>query len=106
MTVGIAASHASTAFGYVRSGQSLDLAGAPTALHAVGFTEKPDVATATAYLATGEYRWNAGMFLVRAGSCSTTSPTSAPPCTPGCERSPRPGTRPTGTPSSQRSGRG
>jgi len=66
VTVGIAASHASTAFGYVRSGQGLGLAGAPSALHALGFTEKPDVATATAYLATGEYRWNAGMFLVRA----------------------------------------
>jgi mannose-1-phosphate guanylyltransferase len=67
VTVGIAASHASTAFGYVRSGQPLGLDGAPSALHAVGFTEKPDIATATAYLATGEYRWNAGMFLVRAG---------------------------------------
>jgi mannose-1-phosphate guanylyltransferase len=67
VTVGIAASHASTAFGYVRSGQGLGLAEAPSVLHAVGFTEKPDVATATAYLATGEYRWNAGMFLVRAG---------------------------------------
>ncbi len=67
VTVGIAASHASTAFGYVRSGDGLGLAGAPTARHALGFTEKPDVATATAYLATGEYRWNAGMFLVRAG---------------------------------------
>ena len=67
VTVGIAASHASTAFGYVRSGHGLGLPGAPTALHAVGFTEKPDIATATAYLATGEYRWNAGMFLVRAG---------------------------------------
>ncbi|WNB84997.1 mannose-1-phosphate guanylyltransferase [Cellulomonas sp. ATA003] len=66
VTVGIAASHASTAFGYVRSGRSLDLADAPTALHAVGFTEKPDAATATAYLSTGEYRWNAGMFIVRA----------------------------------------
>ncbi|WP_298459453.1 mannose-1-phosphate guanylyltransferase [uncultured Cellulomonas sp.] len=65
VTVGIAASHASTAFGYVRSGAGLGLPAAPTALHAVGFTEKPDVATATAYLATGEYRWNAGMFLVR-----------------------------------------
>ena len=67
VTVGIAASHASTAFGYVRSGAALGLPAAPSARHAVGFTEKPDVATATAYLATGEYRWNAGMFLVRAG---------------------------------------
>jgi mannose-1-phosphate guanylyltransferase len=66
VTVGIAASHPSTAFGYVRQGTSLGLAGAPTARHAVGFTEKPDADTAAAYLATGEYRWNAGMFLVRA----------------------------------------
>jgi mannose-1-phosphate guanylyltransferase len=66
VTVGIAASHPSTAFGYVRSGEPLALPGAPTARHAVGFTEKPDVGTATAYLATGDYRWNAGMFLVRA----------------------------------------
>ena len=31
-----------------------------------GFVEKPDVATATKYLASGEYFWNAGMFLFRA----------------------------------------
>ena len=66
VTVGIAASHPSTAFGYVRSGLSLELATAPTARLAIGFTEKPDVATASAYLATGEYRWNAGMFLAQA----------------------------------------
>ncbi len=65
VTVGIAASRPSTAFGYVRSGAPLGVEGAPTALHAVGFTEKPDAATARTYLATGEYRWNAGMFLVR-----------------------------------------
>jgi mannose-1-phosphate guanylyltransferase len=39
---------------------------APTAVRVLGFTEKPDAATAQAYLATGEYRWNAGMFLIRA----------------------------------------
>jgi mannose-1-phosphate guanylyltransferase len=66
VTIGIAATGPSTAFGYVRSGESLDLAGAPDARRAAGFTEKPDDATAVAYLATGEYRWNAGMFVVRA----------------------------------------
>jgi mannose-1-phosphate guanylyltransferase len=66
VTVGISASRPSTAFGYVRSGATLGIAGAPGALHAQGFTEKPDAATARAYLATGEYRWNAGMFIVRA----------------------------------------
>ena len=65
-TVGIRASGPSTAFGYVRSGEPLGLPDAPDARHAAGFTEKPDAATAAAYLATGEYSWNAGMFLVRA----------------------------------------
>ncbi|GCD21216.1 mannose-1-phosphate guanyltransferase [Cellulomonas algicola] len=66
VTVGIRATGPSTAFGYVRSGQPLGLADAPTVHHVRGFTEKPDEETATAYLATGEYRWNAGMFVVRA----------------------------------------
>jgi len=65
-TIGIAASRPSTAFGYVRSGDPLGVAGAPSALHARGFTEKPDAATAQRYLVSGEYRWNAGMFIVRA----------------------------------------
>ncbi len=66
VTIGIAATGPSTAFGYVRSGRGLALAGAPSVAHAAGFTEKPDAETAAAYLAGGEYRWNAGMFLVRA----------------------------------------
>ena len=65
VTIGIAASRPSTAFGYVRSGEPLGVAGAPTALHAQGFTEKPDAATAREYLASGEYRWNAGIFVAR-----------------------------------------
>lgn len=65
VTVGITATGPSTAFGYVRSGPSLGLADAPDARLAAGFTEKPDEQTAAEYLATGEYRWNAGMFLVR-----------------------------------------
>lgn len=66
VTIGIAATGPSTAFGYVRAGDALGLLDAPTARHAAGFTEKPDAQTAAEYLATGEYRWNAGMFVVRA----------------------------------------
>lgn len=65
VTIGIAASRPSVAFGYVRSGEPLGLDGAPTALHVRGFTEKPDAATASEYLASGEYRWNAGIFVAR-----------------------------------------
>src|SRR4051794_8073618 len=66
VTIGIRATEPSTAFGYVRSGQSLGLDEAPSAQHVAGFTEKPDALTAAGYLATGEYRWNAGMFIVKA----------------------------------------
>ncbi|MBO3086425.1 mannose-1-phosphate guanylyltransferase [Cellulomonas fengjieae] len=66
VTIGITATGPSTAFGYVRSGASLGLDEAPSVAHAEGFAEKPDAVTASAYLATGEYRWNAGMFIVRA----------------------------------------
>ncbi len=67
VTVGIHATEPSTGFGYVRSGAPLDVAGAPHAHHVVGFTEKPDAQTAAEYLATGEYSWNAGMFVVQVG---------------------------------------
>lgn len=65
-TVGIAPEHPSTGFGYIHAGASLDLPTAPNAVRVEAFTEKPDAATAQAYLATGEYRWNAGMFVIRA----------------------------------------
>lgn len=66
VTIGIAASGPSPAFGYVEEGEPLALPGAPAARLARAFTEKPDVTTAAAYLATGRYRWNAGMFVTRA----------------------------------------
>ncbi len=67
VTVGIRATAPSTGFGYVRSGAPLAVPGAPHAHHVAGFTEKPDAQTAAEYLATGEYSWNAGMFVVRVG---------------------------------------
>ncbi|MDR2703066.1 MAG: NTP transferase domain-containing protein, partial [Cellulomonadaceae bacterium] len=64
-TIGIAAQRPSTAFGYIESGAPLDVPGASTVLHAVGFTEKPDAKTATQYVRKGNYRWNAGIFVAR-----------------------------------------
>lgn len=65
-TIGIAAREPSTAFGYIEVGDPLGLPEAARARHVVAFTEKPDAATAAEYLATGRYRWNAGMFVVAA----------------------------------------
>jgi mannose-1-phosphate guanylyltransferase len=66
VTIGIEPDRPATAFGYIRAGQPLDIQGAPSALAVRTFVEKPDAATAAAYLAEGGYRWNAGMFVARA----------------------------------------
>ncbi|CED90799.1 mannose-1-phosphate guanylyltransferase [Actinomyces succiniciruminis] len=67
VTIGIQATGPSTAFGYIHAGEALDVPGAPDGRRVLDFAEKPDAATASRYLATGDYRWNAGMFVVRAG---------------------------------------
>lgn len=66
VTIGIAPSHPSTGFGYVRLGESLGMKGAPNARLVSSFKEKPDARTAASYIKTGIYRWNAGMFVTKA----------------------------------------
>ncbi len=68
VTVGIEPTRPATGFGYVRAGDALQVAGAPSALVVEEFVEKPDAATAEQYVATGRYRWNAGMFVARAAT--------------------------------------
>lgn len=66
VTIGIEPTRPATGFGYIRLGEALDVPGAPSA-HAVrAFHEKPHAARAEAFLAEGGYRWNAGMFVVKA----------------------------------------
>lgn len=66
VTLGITPDHPSTAFGYIRLGDALGIAAAPSACRVERFVEKPDLETATRYLDEGGYRWNAGMFVARA----------------------------------------
>jgi len=66
VTIGIAPSHPSTGFGYIRLGDKLALTGAPNARLVSNFKEKPDARTASQYISTGTYRWNAGMFVTKA----------------------------------------
>jgi len=68
VTIGIEPDRPAPGFGYIQLGEALDLPGAPDAHRVSSFVEKPDEATARAYLASGRYRWNAGMFVVRAGA--------------------------------------
>lgn len=67
VTIGITPTGPAVQFGYVRSDGPLSVPGAPDALRVAEFVEKPDAATAAGYVASGDYRWNAGMFVVGAG---------------------------------------
>ena len=64
VTFGIHARSPETAYGYIRRGEALTET--PDCLRVAAFVEKPDAVTAAKYLASGEYFWNAGMFLFRA----------------------------------------
>ncbi|MDR3107114.1 MAG: mannose-1-phosphate guanylyltransferase [Bifidobacteriaceae bacterium] len=64
-TIGIQPSGPSTAYGYIKAGRPLGLVGAPELGLVEAFKEKPDRATARAYLESGGYRWNAGMFVFK-----------------------------------------
>lgn len=64
VTIGIEPTHPATGFGYIQQGPPLE--GFATATRVRQFVEKPDAQRAASYLATGEFRWNAGMFVVRA----------------------------------------
>ncbi len=59
VTFGIAASAPETGYGYIERGAKIDD-------HAFGvsaFAEKPDLETAKAYVSSGKFDWNAGIFL-------------------------------------------
>lgn len=58
---GIPPTRAETGFGYIEAGASLTALDAK-AYRVVSFREKPDLATAQAFLAKGTFFWNSGMF--------------------------------------------
>jgi mannose-1-phosphate guanylyltransferase/mannose-6-phosphate isomerase len=63
VTFGVVPDRAETGYGYLRKGAS---AGGWSALDE--FVEKPDLATAERYLASGDYLWNSGMFVFTANA--------------------------------------
>ncbi|WP_243543952.1 mannose-1-phosphate guanylyltransferase/mannose-6-phosphate isomerase [Pseudodesulfovibrio tunisiensis] len=66
VTFGIVPKYAETGYGYIRQGERLDDANPHSAFRINRFVEKPDLATAEEYVASGEYYWNSGMFLFQA----------------------------------------
>lgn len=65
VTIGIKPDHPETGFGYIQqTGLWRQIAGRAV-LKVKRFVEKPDLPTAQGYVASGEYFWNAGMFVWR-----------------------------------------
>lgn len=62
VTLGIRPTRPETGYGYIRLGAPLS----STARQVAAFVEKPDLPTAQTYLVSGEYLWNAGLFVFRA----------------------------------------
>lgn len=63
VTIGLVPTEASVAFGYIQQGDSLDF---KTARAVKKFVEKPGIKLAQGYVDSGDYFWNAGMFIAPA----------------------------------------
>lgn len=63
VTLGITPTFASTGYGYIRRGERLDTINDFDIYRAIRFTEKPDTQMAQAFLDSGLYSWNSGMFI-------------------------------------------
>lgn len=84
VTFGIVPTAPETGYGYIRQGRALDGSSARTIDR---FVEKPDVATAERYVASGEYFWNSGMFVFRADTALAELERFAPAIVEACRRS-------------------
>jgi mannose-1-phosphate guanylyltransferase len=63
VTIGITPTEPATGFGYIQRGTAWKKFGGRTLDRAMRFVEKPALAVAQKYLASGDYVWNAGMFV-------------------------------------------
>jgi len=63
VTFGIVPQAPETGYGYIKTGDCLD---SSVAMKVDEFVEKPDLKTAEAYLSSGQYLWNSGMFMFKA----------------------------------------
>lgn len=84
VTFGIVPDRPETGYGYVLKGRRGDEQGAWYAVER--FVEKPDLETAEAYVKSGAYLWNSGMFLFSARRYLRELEAHAPEIAAACER--------------------
>ncbi len=76
VTFGIRPDKPETGYGYIKQGETLDAQLNTSKVDS--FVEKPDLATANAYLESGDYLWNSGMFCFKPGVYLRALENSAP----------------------------
>ena len=68
VTIGITPSSPNTGYGYIQMGKKIGpIKNGINLYHVNSFKEKPDLETAERFLKSGDYLWNGGMFIVKAG---------------------------------------
>ena len=68
VTFGIKPTRPETGYGYIERGELLDTRDGIPVNRVIQFREKPDLETAEAFLAAGNFAWNSGMFLWKAST--------------------------------------
>jgi mannose-1-phosphate guanylyltransferase/mannose-6-phosphate isomerase len=96
LTFGVVPDKAETGYGYIRAdqsrgwthlGHSADGTIDAAAYAVAEFVEKPNLTTAQAYVASGNYYWNSGMFMFRASSFLKELEKFAPAILDACRQS-------------------
>lgn len=82
VTFGVRPSMPSTAYGYIQKGATATGGG----FHVERFVEKPTIDKAIEFLGSGEYLWNAGIFLMRAQALIDALQTHAPDILDVCRK--------------------
>ncbi|MFC3095483.1 mannose-1-phosphate guanylyltransferase/mannose-6-phosphate isomerase [Alteromonas sediminis] len=81
VTFGIVPTQAHTGYGYINADTAVDCG-----LKVNEFVEKPDLNTAQAYVDSGKYFWNSGMFLFKASAYLAALQQYAPEIFSACQR--------------------
>ena len=87
VTFGITPDAPETGYGYIQSGAAYTEAGAAREARLIArFVEKPDLATARAYIEAGDYLWNSGLFMMRASVWLSALAACRPDVMAACQR--------------------
>ncbi len=78
LTIGIKPDHAATGFGYLEMGDERGRSENGVVRAVKRFVEKPDAATAQRYVESGNFAWNAGIFVWRVGTFLDEADRNAP----------------------------